>query len=138
MISEGAGAIYVRRNSASAPGIRLKSISNAHSFSQKLGRAKAAEAMRSEFSLGKPDHLLCDGTQHLAKLDAAELAAWRDWTGPRLALKTLLGEGLAAASAWQCVAALDALRFCQCRAATVSVVGVNQQAIGAEFIAKLS
>ncbi|MCI0538121.1 MAG: hypothetical protein L0Z50_23185 [Verrucomicrobiales bacterium] len=133
VMSEGAGAICLERASGSKRNLRLRAISNAHSFSQTLARATAAQAMRSELSPGAPDCLLCDGTQLLTKLDAAEIAAWRDWPGPRLAPKTVLGEGLAAASAWQCVAALDALLLGQCRTATVSVVGVNQQAIGAEF-----
>jgi 3-oxoacyl-(acyl-carrier-protein) synthase len=133
VMGEGAGAVYLRRNSG-LPSIRLSAISSAHTFSQTLSRTTAAQAMRSELSLGSPDHLLCEGTQRLARLDAAELAAWQDWSGSRLAPKTMLGEGLAAASAWQCAAALDALRLGQCRAATVSIVGVNQQAIGAEFV----
>ena len=91
--------------------------------------------MRAEMPIGKPEHLLCDGTQGLRNPDAAELEAWRDWPGARLPPKMILGEGLAAASAWQCVAAIDALRQRQHPAATVSVVGCNQQAIGAHFCA---
>ncbi len=64
----------------------------------------------------------------------AELAAWRDWTGPRLSPKVILGEGLMAAAAWQCVAAIDALQQCRYSAANVSVVGCNQQAIAAQFL----
>jgi hypothetical protein len=41
---------------------------------------------------------------------------------------------LATASAWQCVAALDALRQGQHPASSVSVVGCNEQAIGAHFM----
>ena len=38
-----------------------------------------------------------------------------------------------AAAAWQCVFAIDALREKRCEVANVSVVGCNQQAIGAQF-----
>jgi 3-oxoacyl-(acyl-carrier-protein) synthase len=134
VMSEGAGALYLRRGAGSEPTQRLKAITSAHSFSQTLPRLSAAEAMRSELSPGGPDHLLCDGTQRLHKLDEPEFCVWRGWPGPRSAPKTVLGEGLAAASAWQCAAALDALHLRACRAATVSIVGVNQQAIGAEFV----
>jgi hypothetical protein len=51
----------------------------------------------------------------------------------RISPKIVLGEGLAAASAWQTVTAIDALQQRQYDAALVSVVGCNQQAIGARF-----
>jgi len=50
-----------------------------------------------------------------------------------LSPKVVLGEGLMAASAWQCVTAVDALQLSRFRAANVSVVGPNQQALGARF-----
>jgi len=46
----------------------------------------------------------------------------------------MLGEGLMAAAAWQCVAACDAVAVGRFGAASVSLVGSNQQAIGARFI----
>jgi hypothetical protein len=79
--------------------------------------------------------LLCDGLQGVARLDSAEQEAWRDWTGARLSPKRVLGEGLMAAAGWQCVAAVDALQRKVHRAAVVSVVGSNQQAIAARFVA---
>jgi len=45
-----------------------------------------------------------------------------------------LGEGMMAAAAWQCVAACDALAEKKFTAANVSLVGSNQQAIGARFV----
>jgi hypothetical protein len=39
-----------------------------------------------------------------------------------------------AAAAWQCAAAIDALHQKRYAAASVSVVGCNQQAIGAHFV----
>ncbi len=38
-----------------------------------------------------------------------------------------------AASAWQCVVAIDLLARKRCQAGLVSVAGCNQQAIGARF-----
>ena len=114
--------------------VRLHSVTGSHLFVRQQNRAHAASRMRSELPIGKPDHLLCDGTLGLRSPDAAELKAWRDWPGSRLAPKRFLGEGLAAASSWQCVAALDALRQGQHPASSVSVVGCNEQAIGAHFL----
>jgi len=68
------------------------------------------------------------------RADRDEQSAWRDWPGQRLSPKKILGEGLMAAAAWQCVAALDALSSNKCAAANVSVVGCNEQAIGARFV----
>jgi len=135
IMSEGAGAVYLGREAKNNSALRLESVTDAQSFSSKLTRTEAAQAMRAELPIGAPDQVLCDSRQGLRHLDAAELAAWEKWPGARLSPKILLGEGLAAASAWQCVAALDALALGQFRAATVSVVGVNQQAIGATFSA---
>ena len=53
---------------------------------------------------------------------------------PALSPKRILGEGLMAAAAWQCVAACDAVAGGRFAAANVSLVGSNQQAIGARFV----
>jgi len=47
-----------------------------------------------------------------------------------------LGEGLAAASAWQCAAAIDSLIQRRHQSAYVSVTGCNQQAIGGHFVVR--
>ena len=134
VLSEGAGAVYLCREIHDQPVVQLHSVTESHLFLPGQNRAQAAQRMRAELPDGNPEHLLCDGTQGLRSLDAAELEVWRDWPGSRSSPKEILGEGLAAASAWQCVAALDALREGQHAGATVSVVGCNQQAIGAHFV----
>ena len=91
--------------------------------------------MRGQLPPGAPGELLCDGLGGSPRADAAELAAWRDWIGSRLSPKRILGEGLMAAAAWQCVAACDAVADRRFAAANVSLVGSNQQAIGARFVA---
>ncbi|PWU18303.1 MAG: hypothetical protein C5B50_09520 [Verrucomicrobia bacterium] len=77
--------------------------------------------------------LLCDGLGGTLRSGAAEKAAWADWAGPRISPKQILGEGLMAAAAWQCVAACDALTNEGFASAIVSLVGCDQQAIGARF-----
>lgn len=133
-ISAGAGALCLCRESGLSLGIELAAITDAHTYSAKENRLKAALAMRHQLnsSNGKSE-LLCDGIGSGSRASAPERAAWRDWTGPRLSPKRVLGEGLMAAAAWQCVAACDAIANQRVKAANVSLVGFNQQAIGARF-----
>ena len=133
-ISAGAGALCLCREPGLSIGVELTAITDAHTYSTKKGRVKAALAMRQQLnsSNGSPE-LLCDGLGNGVRANAPELSAWRDWSGPRLSPKRVLGEGLMAAAAWQCVAACDAIANHRVKAANVSLVGFNQQAIGAKF-----
>ena len=90
--------------------------------------------MRAQLPADCADDVLCLGVRGANREDAAELAAWRDWAGRRLEPKRILGEAFTASAAWQCVAACEALHEKDFAAANVSVVGVNQQAIGARFV----
>ncbi|MFO1500733.1 MAG: hypothetical protein U1G07_20500 [Verrucomicrobiota bacterium] len=130
VLAEGAGAVYLRASSAPGPAIALECVTDAHSFTPDRPRARAAAAMRAQLPQGAAPDLLCDGTRGQAQSDAAEEEAWAHWPGARLSVKRILGESWAAGSAWQCVAAADALRTGRHRSALVSVVGCNQQAIG--------
>jgi hypothetical protein len=135
-ISAGAGAVCLCREPRSSLGIELTAITDAHTYSTAKGRTPAARAMRNQLNGSSDDNstaLLCDGLANSPRTDSAELAAWRDWTGPRLSPGRILGQGLMAAAAWQCVAACDALANRRFNTAKVSLVGFNQQAIGAEF-----
>jgi hypothetical protein len=132
VLSEGAGALYLRRSSTT-PSVRLERVTDSHSYLVTRPKRASAQAMRAQLPVSRPDYLLCEGTLGWTRYDAPEIEAWVDWLGPRLALKPLLGEGLAAGSAWQCVAAIDALQRKQVRGAVISAVGCNQQAIGACF-----
>jgi 3-oxoacyl-(acyl-carrier-protein) synthase len=130
-VSEGAGALYLRNTPPNASAVRLLAITESHLFG-KCSRAQAAQLTRAELT-GGGNGLLCDGLGGSPTADRDEQGAWHDWPGPRLSLKKILGEGLMAAAAWQCVAAVDALQQRQHDTATVSVVGCNQQAIAAQF-----
>jgi 3-oxoacyl-(acyl-carrier-protein) synthase len=132
-MSSGAGALCLARNAPSALGVELTAITDAHTYSACLTREGAALAMRAQLPQGISEELLCDSQDNGSQTDAAERAAWCDWLGERISVKRILGEGLMAASAWQCVAACDAVARGDVLAATVSVVGCNQQAIGARF-----
>jgi 3-oxoacyl-[acyl-carrier-protein] synthase III len=131
ILSDGAGAVYLSKQPA-AGRVRLLEITDSHLFHDSRSQVGAALRMRSELGSSSTD-LLCDSRTGVAKVDRAETKAWGSWPGPRLSAKTILGEGLMAAAAWQAVVAADSVHQGQCSRALVSVVGCNQQAIGARF-----
>ncbi len=139
ILSDGAGAVYLRREPKNESNVQLSAVTDSYLFLKSQVRHCAAQKMKAELHganqqskvLSPP--LLCDGLQNLPRLDAAEAEAWKDWPGPRLSPKKVFGEGLMAAAAWQCIAAIDALQSGNVSSANVSVVGCNQQAIGALF-----
>ena len=134
IVSDGAGALYLRSIPGDQPPVELKQVTAPCLFSGTQTRTEAAQRARAQlpaFNGGR--HVLCDGLQGVAKLDRAEVSAWKDWPGDRLSPKVICGDGLMAGAAWQCIAAVDALRQGDYASATVSVLGINQQAIAAQF-----
>jgi len=138
VFSSGAGAVCLTFEPELSLGVTLDAITDAHTFSSRTTRAAAAHNMRAQLPPGSPGELLCDGLGASSRIDAAELAAWKDWPGQRLSTKRILGEALVASAAWQCVAACDAVSSDQVPAAIVSIVGWNQQAIAARFVGRAS
>jgi hypothetical protein len=134
IIAAGAGALCLCREREFSTGVELAAITDAHTFAARADRAKCALAMRRQLGAGSSGELLADGAGNHPRADAAERAAWSDWPGARLSPKRILGEGLMAAAAWQCVAACDAVAGGRFAAANVSLVGPNQQAIGARWV----
>jgi hypothetical protein len=132
--SAGAGAIYLRTGKKSYVGAELAGITDSFLFTQNHDRVEAAQKMRGQLPPCAPQELLCTSAQKNSRA-AAENLAWRDWCGHRLAPKTILGEAFAASTAWQCVAGCEAIARGNFSAANISVVGANQQAIGALFLA---
>jgi 3-oxoacyl-(acyl-carrier-protein) synthase len=130
----GAGALSLSCDPKMSAGIELTAITDAHTCSPRRDRRNAARAMRSQLGEASPGELLCDGLGSSPRADRAERDAWDDWRGPRVSPKRILGEGLMAGAAWQCVAACDAVATGRVAAARVSLVGSNQQAIGARFV----
>ena len=134
VITAGAGALCLCREPKLSAGVELAAITDAQTYSTRNNRIQAARSMRIQLGKSSAEELLCDGIGSSSRTDAAELAAWQDWTGPRISPKRILGEGLMAAAAWQCVAACDALAGGRFTAVNVSLVGSNQQAVGARFV----
>lgn len=134
VISAGAGAVCLSLDPAMSLGVELDAITDAHTYSRHVNRLSAARHMREQLPLAAPAELLGDGLSDSPRADTAERETWRDWTGPRVSPKRILGEGLMAAGAWQCVAACDGVAIGQFPAARVGLIGSNQQAIGARFV----
>ena len=134
ILGEGAGALYLKREASSGAQATLSAITNSILIFDRSSREAAAEQMRALLPEGGTNDLLCDGLHDHPELDRAESLAWKDWPGSRLSPRTILGDGLAVSAAWQCVAAIDSLRQGHYAGANVSIVGRDQQAIGARFV----
>jgi hypothetical protein len=132
ILSDGAGALYLRREHATANAVRLAAITDSHLFTSGTPRLEAVRKMRRQLSFNGTTTTLVDGLQGVPSYDAPEGKAWHDWPSRRLSPKRILGEGLMAASAWQAVLAVHEVEE-RSPAAVLSVVGTNQQAIGAAF-----
>jgi hypothetical protein len=132
IISGGAGAVALCRDPKFSIGVELAAVTKPQSYSARKSRVQAARAMREEFCPSE-NELLCDGLGDSPRADAPEIAAWQNWPGARLSPKTILGEGLMAAAAWQCVAACAAVAEKKFSSAIASLVGCNQQAMGVRF-----
>jgi 3-oxoacyl-(acyl-carrier-protein) synthase len=129
----GAGALCLRRDSEKNAPVELAAITDAYTYTARQNRTQSSLTMRAQL-VGNASDLLCDGLTGRARADAAEAAAWHDWPGERLSPKRILGEGFMASAAWQCVIACDSVANAGFPAANVSLVGSNQQAMGARFI----
>jgi hypothetical protein len=134
-VSDGAGALYLKREPGDARKAELRAVTQPFLFTLRQSRCEAARRASKELRAIGETEFLVDGLQTVSRIDAAEEEAWRDWKGPRLSPKKVFGEGLVAATAWQCLAAIDIIATRTHRSADVSIVGCNQQAIGARFAA---
>jgi 3-oxoacyl-(acyl-carrier-protein) synthase len=135
ILSEGAGAVYLRLQPAGESAVKLGEITDSHLFHGRIPQIRATVRMRSQLAGGGAGDLLCDSRTGVPSLDRGEMKAWNSWPGTRVSPKIVFGEGLMAAAAWQTVAAVDAIQQGRCSQALVSVVGCNQQVIGARFSA---
>jgi hypothetical protein len=133
VVSDGAGALYLKREPDGAGSVELRAVTQPFLFTLRQSRSEAARQARSELATAGKTEFLVDGLQGIPRIDLAEEMAWRDWKGPRMSPKKVFGEGLVAAATWQCLAAIDAIATGSHRSADVSIVGCNQQAIAARF-----
>jgi len=112
-LSEGAAAVWLRRQ----PGpVELTAVTDPHPFVR--GRNPAREAARIRKELGNRMGSISFTSGIPSDPDA---------------LEPQLGDGLAAAGGWACVAAIESVRRGRATAASAIVIGSNLQAIGAGF-----
>ena len=133
VLTEGAGAIYLSGKPAGSIPVELAAITDAELFFDQPTRRAAVRRVRQQLPAGDASMLLCDGRTGVARLDAPEDEAWQDWPGRRLSPQIIFGEAFTAGVAWQCAAALDALRQGTATSALISTAGGNEAAIGAHF-----
>jgi hypothetical protein len=132
VVSEGAGAICLTLSPNPSSGVEVGAISDPHLFIEGESRLGAISKARDQLGPLDAGAELFDGLQGSPKTDRDEAAVWADWTGPRCSPKLIFGEALMASSAWQCLAAIDAVSRGS-RTAVVSVAGCNEQAIMGRF-----
>ena len=113
--------------------MRLTKVTDPQPYTRQISRTKAVERVRKEIINGTVPDILCDSLHGVAAVDRAEETVWGDWRGRRISPRKIFGEGLMAGAAWQCIAAIDALREGPFRTAVANVVGCNEEAIAAEF-----
>jgi 3-oxoacyl-(acyl-carrier-protein) synthase len=134
VLGAGAGAVALVREASLSLGIEVEAITDAHTYGSRNPKSCAAARMRRQLPSRGGKELLCDSVGESLPKHGAERDAWADWTGARMSPKRILGEGLVAATAWQCAAAISVLREGEFEAVNVSAVGPNQQAMGARFV----
>ena len=132
-LADGAGVLYLRRGLPGKGVVSLQAITDPMTFTPQRKPPAAVQRVREQLTVTGEGIVLVDGCQGIRRFDAPETGAWQNWTGARLSPKRVLGEGLMAAAAWQCIAAVDALQAGAHENALVSICGCNQQAMGAEF-----
>jgi hypothetical protein len=131
-LAEGAGALYLKRAGDESKEVLLECISQPHLFTRAQSRAKAIQLMQSELPKTSDQEALVLSDAG-GRWNRAEQNAWSGNPARRFAPKKLLGESFVASAAWQAALAYDLLARSEYPAATISVVGFDQQAIGARL-----
>lgn len=131
-LSEGAGAVLMERESKK-PAVSIDLITDEFLYSRG-GKTTAISSAREQLGELVPGALLCDSTTNGSGISAEESLAWKDWTGPRISPKKVLGEGLMASAAWQVVAAADVMMTAGVRTGVVSIAGFHQHAICGKLV----
>ncbi|OAI57818.1 hypothetical protein AYO49_01765 [Verrucomicrobiaceae bacterium SCGC AG-212-N21] len=134
--AEGAAAVLLEprtQNNDTMP--VLQHVTRTRTFGARLSRTQAAREVAQELELLSEfkGAVLFDGLGVGKHVDEPEEEAWWTWNQERVSVRRVLGEGLAATSGWQVVAALEWLRTGLATQSLVSAVGLSQQAAGAAF-----
>lgn len=126
--AEGAACLVVEPGRPNTPGVAIRALATRHPLTAIRQRPQAAAAARAGLGSPGPAALLVDDCCGHPASDAATARAWADWAGPRLSPVPILGYGLSAASAWQCVAACQRVSAGAASEAIVAATGHHQRA----------
>lgn len=129
--ADGAGVIYLKAGPPPKSEVTLRSVTDPWNFVGPRTRKSQVARMRSQLPAGNANDWLFSSIGGFPSNDDAEICAWSNWPGRRIDAQKILGHGHATLAAWQCAAAYEAIRRRACTAAAISVVGVNEQAVGA-------
>jgi 3-oxoacyl-[acyl-carrier-protein] synthase II len=127
-VAEGAACLVIEPGGSNTKGVAIQTLASHHPIAGFPQRPQAAAAARAALGPLHPAALLVDDCCGPRAADAATARAWHDWSGPRLSPAAVLGHGLSAAGAWQCVAACHSLRAGTAAEAIVATTGLNQRA----------
>jgi hypothetical protein len=134
ILAPGAGAVLLSTDPALSMGAKLDCITDSHTYSPGTPPLTAGLAMKAQLPAGSAKDLLVDGAGGAHRLGTVEEQVWKDWPGIRVSPKRILGEGLMAGSTWQFAIAANEIAQGKCPAGIVSIIGCNQQAIGARLV----
>ena len=127
--SEGAAAVVLEMEGA---GPQLMAVPDSVNYADEADRERAfARLWRELAPVDDGSTLWADGRVDVARYDRAEDSV--SWSGPRLSLKSVLGEALGASAGMQTVAALAMLGRGDAEAAIVTSVGGNEGIGGARW-----
>jgi len=127
-VAEGAACLVIERGEPGKSGIAIETLATRHPIAVFTQRQHAATAARAALGPIHPAALLVDDCCGHPASDAATAQAWADWSGPRVSPAAILGHGLSAAGAWQCIAACHSLGSGRAADAIVVTTGINQRA----------
>ncbi|MCX6875722.1 MAG: beta-ketoacyl-[acyl-carrier-protein] synthase family protein [Verrucomicrobia bacterium] len=126
--AEGAACLVIEPGGPGTAGVAIEALTTRHPIAGFAQRQQAAAAARAALGAINPAALLVDDRCGHPASDAATARAWPEWSGPRWSPATILGHGLSAAGAWQCVAACHSLRSGAATEAIVVSTGISQRA----------
>ena len=131
ILAEGAGAVYLQR---AASGVALEAITDPQSYVSGRSRDLAARRVREELEAVGPATMCFNSSAAGHDEMRSGNDVWREWPGATASLRVLTGDAFCAASAWQVIAAWEALRAGPEQRAFVTVAGCNQAAMGLSLI----
>ncbi len=136
VLGEGAGAMVLERSRAVGEDIHISTITDPITYRHEKQKSSAIRRIAAQLSRPQGRPLLFPGLTGSPRIDTAEASAWSGVDAELRLTKPVMGEAFSAGAAWQCVAAIDALRQMDSIHALVTVPGLHREAIGACFSRK--